>query len=120
MGLNDETVRTKAINFTHSHWKTVLHFASWAFAAIVTISVATGKKQAHTEDDAALSKDALARIEAKVDGVVIDVSAIKVKQASAEMSEKDRDARMSRMEDNWDNAFQHAGDTPRPGHRTRH
>lgn len=47
--MTDETIRTRAINYTHRNWRTVLHFASWSLAAIVTISVAVGHKQADRE-----------------------------------------------------------------------
>ena len=47
--MNEETIRTKALNTAREHWKGVLHFASWAMAALVTASVAVGHKQADKE-----------------------------------------------------------------------
>lgn len=112
--MNDDTIRTRAINYTRGHWRTVLHGASWALAAIVTISVSTGTRRAHSDDDSALVKSTLANVVVRLDGMASDLTAIRIEQASEKMANKDRDDRQDRMEDNWDNAFQHAGDRPRP------
>lgn len=109
-------MRTRALNFGRNHWKMV---AAWVIAGastLVNISMTLGHKQA----DQVYSTQAIQRIESKVDGLVTDVQTIKTEQASAKMAQQDLGDRIGRMEGNWDNAFQHAGDTPRArSHRAR-
>lgn len=109
----EDTIRTRALQVARTNWRTVIHVTSWCLAAIVTVSVATGRK----ESDATYSKEAIARIESKLDSVVINVDSIKMQQAEAKQSQKDLGDRIDRMEGNWDNAFEHAGDWPRPRKR---
>lgn len=47
--MSDETIRTKALSYTRDHWKSVLHVASWAMAALVAYEFSQGHKQAETE-----------------------------------------------------------------------
>jgi hypothetical protein len=108
--MTEDTIRTRVLTNARDHWRTVLHVASWGLAALVTVSVGVGRKQG----DISHYQEAITRIETKLDGVVIDVGTIKQEQASARMAQKDLGERIGRMEDNWDTAFQHAGDWPRP------
>ncbi len=113
--MSQEFTTTRVMRMTTSHWKTALHAASWGVAAIVTFSVATGRKQM----DDTYSKEAIDRIEEKVDGLVKDVAAIKTERAVTGNILQNLNERQNRMEENWDTAFQQAGTSPRPSHRAR-
>lgn len=47
--MNEDTVTLRVARFTKSHWKTILHSASWGIAAIVTAGVGMGRKQMNNE-----------------------------------------------------------------------
>lgn len=80
MGVTEETIRTRVINTTRDHWKAVLHFASWALAALVTVSVAIGHKQA---DNATLATD-VATLKTDMQGLKSSVASTNVSLARIE------------------------------------
>lgn len=113
--MNEETIRTRAINYTRTNWKTVVAYGVAVVSSIITASVKWGTVTEHTSNMEANYQSDKAAFARRLDSIDSKLDAL----ASVPAQMRNFDERQTRMEDNWDNAFQHAGDTPRPSHRAR-
>lgn len=76
----EETIRTRTISYTRSHWKGVLHVASWALAALVAYEFSQGHKLAETEMTAKDFQD----LKQQVSEMRADMASMKASQARTE------------------------------------
>lgn len=75
-----ETIRTKAITYTRTNWKIVLHIASWGLAGFAAYEFGQGHKQAEKEMNAQDFKN----LQTDVASIHSDISQMKESQARTE------------------------------------
>lgn len=115
--MNDDTVVTPFIQNAAGSWRTWAPYVGAGIVSAYSLVYAFGGSHEHStnfeanyaRDQAVLTKyqadmkEQVNRVEAKVDAL-----------AKVPAQVDDLGHRQERMEDNWDNAFEHAGDKPRP------
>lgn len=118
--MTEDTVVTPVLRKAAESWRTWAPWAAAVAAAVWAFAVSLGGKAEHSADlEANYARDQITlkryeeEMRAQMDRMEGKVDALSMLPAKVD----DLGRRQDRMEDNWDTAFQHAGDFPRPSHR---